>query len=98
MSVHTDTPRPSTVFAIPEDAHLRLVQLGNHCRLMAQLTKTGGNASTTDRRLRPDSMAWCFQQLANEAEAIVSASWFSTEVVNEYEAAQKPRKPSRATA
>lgn len=95
MPAHPDTPRPSTVFAIPEDAHLRLVQLGNHCRLMAQLTRTGGNASIVDARLRPDSMAWCFQQLAKETEAIVSASWFSTEVVNAFEAAQKSRK-SRA--
>ena len=92
MSAHPDTPRPSTVFAIPEDAHLRLVQLGNDCRLMAQLTKVGGNASIVDARLRPDSMAWCFQQLAKETEAIVSASWFSTEVVNAFEAAQKSRK------
>lgn len=95
MSEHPDTPRTSTVFAIPEDAHTELVQLRDHMRLMAQLTKVGGNASVVDPRLRPDAMAWCFSRMAMEADAIIQASWFSTELVDAYDTALQAKLTDR---
>ena len=96
MSEKSDAPqRAPTVFAIPEDAKIELVQLGNHLRLMAQLTKVGSMASTHDARLRPDAMAWNFSRMAKEVEGIVSATWFSTQLVTAYEAAQKARRPAK---
>lgn len=93
MSEKSDAPqRKRTVFAIPEEAHIELVQIRDHLRLMAQLTKVGGNASTVDPRLRPDSMAWCFSRLAMEVSDIVETSYYSAELANAYEAAHRKRK------
>lgn len=89
MSAIVDTPRALTVFAIPEEAHTDLVNVHNFARLMAQLTQVGGNASTVDPRLRPDAMAWCFERLAKELNAIIDVSYYSTELVTAYEAAHK---------
>jgi len=93
MSATPDTPRrPFTVFAIPEEAHFSLLQIGNHARLMAELTAPGTQASKHDARLRPDALAWNFSRMAKEIDDILSVSYFSTELVNAYEAAHKGRK------
>ena len=93
MSATTETPRrPFTVFAIPEEAHLALVQMGHHARLMAELTAIGTQASKHDARLRPDALSWNFSRMAKELDDIIAVSYFSTELVNAYEAAHKERK------
>ena len=93
MSATTDTPRRTfTVFAIPEEAHFTLLQIGNHARLMAELTAPGTQASKHDARLRPDALSWNFSRMAKELDDIIAVSYFSTELVNAYEAAHKERK------
>ena len=93
MSEKSGAPaRASTVFAIPDVAHAELVQIRNHLRLMAELTALGTQASKHDARLRPDALAWNFSRMAKDVDGIVSASWFSTELVDAYEAASNGRK------
>ena len=69
------------------------LSIGNHARLMAELTAPGTQASKHDARLRPDALAWNFSRMAKEIDDILSVSYFSTELVNAYEAAHKGRKP-----
>ncbi|MCC8362835.1 hypothetical protein LK996_07060 [Lysobacter sp. A6] len=92
MSLQSDAPRASTVFAITEAAHTELVQLRDHLRLMAQLTAVGTNASRHDARLRPDALAWNFSRMAKELDGIVASSSFSTQLVDAYDSAHKNRK------
>ena len=85
MSEHIDAQRTPTVFAMPEDSHAVLVQMCDHLRLMAKLAGASSSASTQDPRLRPDAMVWLLSSFAKELDAIINATWFSTELVNTYE-------------
>ena len=67
------------VYALPEHAHLELIQLRDHLRLMAQLTECGSNASRHDARLRPDALAWWFTRLARDVDGIVDATYWSAQ-------------------
>lgn len=69
--------RAPAVYALPEHAHVELVQLREHLRLMVQLTDVGTVASAHDARLRPDALAWWFQRLARDISAIVEATYWS---------------------
>ncbi|MUV15503.1 XAC0095 family protein [Noviluteimonas gilva] len=62
------------VYTLPEYAHVELIQLRDHLRLMAQLTECGGNASRLDARLRPDALAWWFSRLSRDVGWIVAAT------------------------
>lgn len=68
------------VYALPEHAHLELIQLRDHLRLMAQLTECGTNASRHDARLRPDALAWWFSRLSRDISGVVDATYWSNEV------------------
>ena len=74
-------PHPApTVYALPEHAHVELIQLRDHLRLMAQLTEVGSNASRHDARLRPDALAWWFSRLSRDIDAVVNATYWVKEV------------------
>ena len=99
MSLASEAPqRAPTVYALPEAAHVELVQLRDHLRLMAQLTAVGSHASSHDARLRPDALAWWFSRLQKDIDAIVAASSFSTEVAAAYDATRPPRRRPPAKA
>ena len=90
MSKATNTPNTTpAVFAIPEHAHLSLVQVKFFLSMMARLTEPGTNASRHDAQLRPDSLAWCFSSLSKEIDAIVGATYYSNEVAEGAEARKK---------
>ena len=61
-------------YILPETAHLELIQLRDHLKLLVQLTDTGGNASRHDTLLRPDALAWWFSRLARDIDGIVDAT------------------------
>ncbi len=87
MSLVTDAPlRAPTVYALPEAAHLQLVQMCEHLRLMAQLTELGSNASNPDARLRPDALGWWFSRLERDIDEIISASSVCVELANAHAA------------
>ena len=73
---HAHAPAP-TVYVLPEQAHLALVQMRDHLRLLARLTDTGTEASRHDAVLRPDAMAWCFSRLARDLDDIVGVTYWS---------------------
>jgi hypothetical protein len=75
-------PATPAVYALPEHAHLELIQLRDHLRLMAQLTECGSNASRHDARLRPDALAWWFTRLARDVAGIVDATYWSSDVAS----------------
>jgi hypothetical protein len=85
-------PAP-TVYVLPEQAHLALVQMRDHLRLLARLTETGTEASCHDNILRPDAMAWCFSRLARDLDDIVGVAYWSEAAAAE-DAARKPRRVS----
>lgn len=59
---------------IPPAAHLCLIQMRDHLRLLASLTDHGTVASDLAHSVRPDAMAWCFSSLARDLDAIIVAS------------------------
>jgi len=75
-------PAAPAVYALPEHAHVELIQLRDHLRLMAQLTECGSNASRHDARLRPDALAWWFSRLSRDISCIVDATYWSNEVAS----------------
>jgi len=74
-------PAP-TVFALPEHAHLELIQIRDHLRLLTLLSETGTNASRHDALLQPHALAWWFSRLSRDIDAIVDATYWSAEVAN----------------
>ena len=85
------------VYALPEHAHLELIQLRDHLRLMAQLTECGSNASRHDARLRPDALAWWFTRLARDVGGIVDATYWSSAIGSEKAIARKKAQHRRDT-
>ena len=83
--------RAPAVYALPEHAHVELVQLREHLRLMVHLTDVGTLASAHDARLRPDALAWWFQRLARDISAIVEATYWSATVAE----APPPKAPRK---
>src|SRR4249919_2292070 len=83
--------RAPAVYALPEHAHVELVQLREHLRLMVQLTDVGTRASAHDARLRPDAMAWWFLRLSRDISAIVDATYWSDALAQAL-ATKSPRK------
>jgi hypothetical protein len=79
-----DTPRAHlpapTVYALPETAHVELIQIRDHLRLLTFLVDTGTNASRHDALLRPDALAWWFSRLSRDIDALVDAAYWSAEV------------------
>src|SRR4249919_358182 len=71
-----------TVFALPEQAHLELIQIRDHLRLLTLLSETGTNASRHDALLHPHALAWWFSRLSRDIDAIVDATYWSAEVAN----------------
>ena len=68
--------RPTTTPAawlLPEPAHLSLIQMRDHLRLLASLSEHGTVASDRAHYLRPDAMAWCFTSLARDLDAVIVA-------------------------
>ena len=69
-------PAP-TVYVITEQAHLELIQLRDHLRLMAKLTQPGSNASRHDVLLHPHALAWWFSRMSKDVDDIVDAAFWS---------------------
>ncbi|BCT92493.1 hypothetical protein LYSHEL_15170 [Lysobacter helvus] len=74
--------RAPTVYALPETAHVELIQIRDHLRLLAFLADTGSNASRHDAELRPHALAWWFTRLARDIDGIVEATYWSADVAN----------------
>jgi hypothetical protein len=72
--------RPTTTPAawlLPEPAHLSLIQMRDHLRLLARLTDTGTAASDATAKVTPDAMAWCFSRLARDLDDVIDAAHWS---------------------
>lgn len=72
--------RPTTTPAawlLPEPAHLSLIQMRDHLRLLARLTDTGTAASDVAAKVTPDAMAWCFSRLARDLDDVIDATRWS---------------------
>ena len=94
MSLATAAPqRAPTVYALPESAHIELVQMRNHLQLMAQLTELGSGAIGPDARLlRPEALGWWFSRLQRDIDGIISASSFCFEFAAAHAASCEPRR------
>ena len=85
--------RAPTVYALPEHAHVELIQLRDHLYMMAKLTRVGTAASAHDARLRPDALAWWFSRLSRDVRDIVESTYWAEGV-----AATAPVRTSRKKA
>jgi hypothetical protein len=72
-------PVAPTVYVIPDHAHLALVQIRDHLRLLTRLTETGTEASAHDAHLRPDAMAWWFSRLSRDIDGILEETYWSAD-------------------
>ena len=96
MSKVADARPAPTVYTIPEQAHIALVEMAYFLRMMAHLTEPGSNASNHDAQLRPTALSWCFSSLSKEIDTILGSTHFSNSVTS----SQRPDKsaPRRAKA
>ena len=80
-----DMPRAHetpTVFVIPDHAHLELVQIRDHLRLLTRLTEPGTAASDHDMQLRPHAMSWWFSRLSRDIDHILEETYWSEAAAN----------------
>ncbi|MUV14572.1 XAC0095 family protein [Noviluteimonas gilva] len=86
MSKVDDTRPAPTVYTIPEQAHIALVEMAYFLRMMAHLTEPGSKASDYEAKLRPTALSWCFSSLSKEIDTILGATY----------CAEEPAKASRS--
>jgi hypothetical protein len=82
MSKVADARPAPTVYEIPEQAHIALVEMAYFLRMMAHLTEPGSNASKRDAQLRPTALSWCFSSLSKEIDTILGATHCSDAIAN----------------
>jgi hypothetical protein len=75
-------PPAPNVFAIPEHAHVELIQMRDHLRLLAFLSASGSTASRHDATLQPDALAWWFSRLSRDIDEIVEATYWPADAAN----------------
>jgi hypothetical protein len=68
------TPAPA-VYVLPEQAHLDLIQMREHLRLLARLTEVGN--LPPDAQVRPDAFVWSFSRLARDMDRVIDAAYWS---------------------
>ena len=83
MPEHPRAHETPTVFVIPDHAHLELVQIRDHLRLLTRLTETGTAASDHDMHLRPDALAWWFSRLSRDIDHILEETYWSAAAASE---------------
>jgi hypothetical protein len=69
-------PPAPTVFVLPEHAHLILVTMRSHLRLLSKLTEPGTSASAYDALFRPDALSWWFSNLSREIDGVIDATYW----------------------
>ncbi|MGO4550084.1 XAC0095 family protein [Lysobacter sp. 2RAF19] len=75
------TKRPPAVYALPEKAHLELVELREHMRVMGRLAEPGTEASSGyDKLLRSHSFAWIFKRIGRDITRVLDSTYWSAEV------------------
>jgi hypothetical protein len=72
--------RPPAVYVLPEKAHLELVELREHLRLMGRLAEPGTAASDHDNLLQPHALAWWFKRLRRDVDRILKSTYWSAEL------------------
>jgi hypothetical protein len=72
--------RLPAVYVLPEKAHLELVEMRAHLRLMSRLAEPGTVASDHDNLLQPDAMAWWFKRLNRDIDRILKSTYWSEEL------------------
>ena len=73
--MHTTAHTAPYIYALPESAHIEMIQLREHLRLLVTLTEVGSAASRHDTLLRPDALAWWFTRLSRDLDSIVDATY-----------------------
>ena len=69
----------ATMFSMPEDAHVCLVEMRNHLRLLAMLTDPDGNTGRPEATFQAHALAWCFSRLERDVDAVVQATTVSSD-------------------
>jgi hypothetical protein len=72
--------RAPAVYVLPEKAHLELVEMREHLRLMARLAEPGTAASDHHNVLRAHAMAWWFKRVGRDIGRVLDATYWSAEV------------------
>ena len=68
------------MYALPEKAHLELVEMHEHLRLLERLAEPGTAASNCDNVLHPHAMSWWFKRLRRDVARVLKATHFSPEL------------------
>ena len=81
--------REPTVFCIPEEAHLALIKLHEHLRMMSRLVEPGTVASEHDFILRPYALSWFMTQLWSDVGKILQTTYWSEDHTEDLEEAHR---------
>ena len=80
MSDNSNPRRPPAVYALPERAHLELVELREHMRLMGRLAEPVTAASDHDHTLHPHALAWMCKRIGRDIGRVLKATYWSADV------------------
>ena len=79
-----DAPRvrqkAPAMYALPEKAHLELVEMHEHLRLLERLAEPGTAASLWNTALHPHAMAWWFKRLRRDVARVLKSTHCSPEL------------------
>ena len=67
-------------YVLPEKAHLELVEMHEHLRLLERLAEPGTAASLWNTVLHPHAMAWWFKRLRRDVARVLRATQYSAEL------------------
>jgi hypothetical protein len=74
------TKQAPAVYALPEKAHLELVEMHEHLGLLVRLAEPGTAASNCDTVLHPHAMSWWFKRFRRDIARVLKATHYSPEL------------------
>ncbi|TDK21059.1 hypothetical protein E2F46_15275 [Luteimonas aestuarii] len=61
-------------YVLPEQAHLALLQLRDHLRLLARLTEPAVVSGDEEIPVSPEALAQCFERMARDLDGVLAAT------------------------
>ena len=68
------------MYALPEKAHLELVEMHEHLGLLVRLAEPGTAASNCNTVLHPHAMSWWFKRLRRDIARVLKATHYAPEL------------------
>ena len=86
MSKETDAPRAPSVFVASEDAHLELIKLRDHTRLLSRMADPN-TVTMHECPVHPRALCWSYAAISRSLDEYLQATHWSDDPALDFEEA-----------